>query len=195
MRSRQTAGFTLLEIMLVMVLLGLVAGFVVPTLSPKSDDDAKFEAERFYQLIQLWTEEALLSGQTFGVRVDDKNHYQLLKLGDEDWETVTLDRRTTEVTMPEGVELALDVSGFESKEDQLFSRESLFKDEKLFTSGIGLNEEEEKIEPPQVVLMGNGEVIAFTLTFSTEEKEDKGWMITANDVATFELKTLNEGKE
>lgn len=193
MKGRHTAGFTLLEIMLVMVLLGLVAGVVVPTLPHQSKDDAKLEAERFYQLIQLWTETAMLSGQTYGLRVDDETQYQLLKLTGNDWEAAELQRTTTKVTLPEGVELDLEVSGFQNEDDQLFSRDSMFSDEPLFESGIGLNEEEEKIDPPQVVLMGNGEVIAFTLSFLIDGERE--WFVRANDVATFELKSDREGDE
>ena len=194
MKGRHTAGFTLLEIMLVMVLLGLVAGVVVPTLPQQSKDDAKLEAERFYQLIQLWTETAMLSGQTYGLRVDDETQYQLLKLTGNDWEAAESQRTTTKVTLPEGVELDLEVSGFQNEDDQLFSRDSMFSDEPLFESGIGLNdEEEEKIDPPQVVLMGNGEVIAFTLSFLIDGERE--WFVRANDVATFELKSDREGDE
>lgn len=193
MKGRHTAGFTLLEIMLVMVLLGLVAGVVVPTLPHQSKDDAKLEAERFYQLIQLWTETAMIYGQTYGLRVDDETKYQLLKLTGNDWEAAESQRTTTKVTLPEGVELDLEVSGFQNEDDQLFSRDSMFSDEPLFESGIGLNEEEEKIDPPQVVLMGNGEVIAFTLSFLIDGERE--WFVRANDVATFELKSDREGDE
>lgn len=190
MKRRHTTGFTLLEIMLVMVLLGVLAGVVVPTLPVKSNDEAKLEAERFFQLIQLWTEKALISGQTYGLRVEDDKRYQLLHLDNNDWVLAPEERTSTDITMPEGVELDLEVSGFIAEEDQLFSRESLFSDEELFESGLSDEDEEEKIDPPQVVLMGNGEVIAFTLRFLADGRPL--WVVKANDVATFELKTADE---
>lgn len=190
MTRRHTTGFTLLEIMLVMVLLGVLAGVVVPTLPQRSNDEAKREAERFYQLIQLWTEKALISGQTYGLRIDDDNRYQLLHLENNDWVVAPEERTPTQITLPEGIEIELEVSGFVAEEDQLFSRESMFSDDDLFESGLSDEDEEKKLDPPQVVLMGNGEVIAFTLDFLAEGRAL--WQVKANDVATFELNAADE---
>ncbi|KXF82534.1 type II secretion system protein GspH [Enterovibrio coralii] len=175
----------MLEILLVLLVLGLSAAFVVPNLPQDKSDEVKEEASRFYQLVQLWTEQALISGQTFGLRVDD-DKYQLFKLTPEDWVPVEKTRTKTDVSMPEGIGLDLEVTGFVDEEDRLFDRESLF-DEDLFV------EEEDKPKPPQVVLMGNGEIIPFSLTFLDGKK--RLWQVTGNDVATFEMKNLNEDKE
>lgn len=185
MKRGRPVGFTLLEILLVLLLLSISAMIVVPNLPSDQRDDAKQEAERFYQLVQLWSEQALLSGQTLGLRVSD-DKYDLLRLGAKEWEPAEKMRTSTEVTLPEGITLDLEVSGFVAEEDRLFDRDSLF-DEEMFA------EEEDKPKPPQVVLMGNGEIIPFSLTFLVE---DKGlWQVKGNDVATFELVALNEGRE
>ncbi|KKD59905.1 general secretion pathway protein GspH [Grimontia sp. AD028] len=185
MRRGRPSGFTLLEILLVMVLLAISAVIVVPNLPQNKSDEAKEEAQRFFQLIQLWTEQSLLTGQTFGLNVE-KDGYQLLRLTREDWEPVEQERNITSVTLPEGLVLDLEVSGFVSEEDRLFDRESLF-DEEMFA------DEENKPPQPQVVLMGNGEIIPFTLTIVADKK--RLWQVKGNDVATFEVKNLNEDKE
>ncbi|MDF2184877.1 type II secretion system minor pseudopilin GspH [Grimontia hollisae] len=185
MERGRPSGFTLLEILLVLLLLSISAVIVVPNLPQNSSDDAKEEAQRFYQLIQLWTEQSLLTGQTFGLNVD-KDGYQLLRLTHDDWVPVEKGRSVTSVTLPPALELDLEVSGFVAEEDRLFDRESLFDDE-LFA------EEENQPPQPQVVLMGNGEIIPFTLTFIADNK--RLWQVTGNDVATFEVKNLNEDKE
>ncbi|CZF81927.1 Type II secretion system protein H precursor [Grimontia marina] len=167
-----------------MVLLAISAVIVVPNLPQNKNDDAKEEAQRFFQLIQLWTEQSLLTGQTLGLNVD-KDGYQLLRLTREDWVPMEQDRKVTSVTLPEGLELDLEVSGFVAEEDRLFDRESLFDDE-MFA------DEESKPPQPQVVLMGNGEIIPFTLTIVADDK--RLWQIKGNDVATFEVKNVNEGK-
>lgn len=183
MKGRRSLGFTLLEILLVMVLLSVMAMVVVPTLPQKENDEAKTEAYRFFQLIQLWTEHSLLTGQTLGLRVE-KDSYQLLHLYKNEWEKVEKNKTATSVKIPEGVEIELEVTGFVEEDDQLFSRDSFF-DEEMFA------EEDEKPKPPQVVLMGNGEIIPFTLTFLVENK--RLWLVKGNDVATFELESLDEG--
>lgn len=185
MKRGRPSGFTLLEILLVLLLLSISAVIVVPNLPNDQSDEVQGEAERFYQLVQLWTEQSLLSGQTLGLRVSDDS-YQLMRLTSKDWEPVEKTRTATSVTVPEGIELDLEVSGFVAEEDRLFDRDSLF-DEEMFA------EEEDKPKPPQVVLMGNGEIIPFSLTFLVDKK--RLWQVKGNDVATFELIALNEGRE
>lgn len=65
-------GFTLLEILLVLVLLSMSAVAVIATLPSKQNDDAKEVAESLYQRLQLLNEEAILSGLDYGLRVDEK---------------------------------------------------------------------------------------------------------------------------
>lgn len=186
MRFRHSLGFTLLEILLVMVLLSVMAMAVVPNLPQKENDEAKNEAYRFFQLIQLWTEKSLLTGQTLGLRVE-KDSYQLLHLSRNEWVKVEQDKNATSVTIPESLEMVLEVTGFMEEEDQLFNRDSFF-DEEMFA-----DDEDKKQKPPQVVLMGNGEIIPFTLTFLVDNKSL--WLVKGNDVATFELKSLDKGEK
>lgn len=187
-KRRHNRGFTLLEILLVMVLLSLTAVVVVPTFPNKNNDDAKFEAERFYQLIQLWIEKSLVMSKTMGVRVE-KDGYSLLELTGNDWAEVTKKGRTvTSVEMPDDVTMKLDVVGIEDTEDQLFSRESLF-DEMVF------NEEDKKKQanPPQLVLFGNGEIFPFTMTFLANGNEL--WKVTGTDVGDIKLASFDEDRE
>ena len=63
MKTKQTQpGFTLIEILLVLVLLSVTAVAVISTIPTNSKDVAKKYAQSFYQRIQLLNEEAILSG-------------------------------------------------------------------------------------------------------------------------------------
>ncbi|WP_223825574.1 type II secretion system protein GspH [Candidatus Enterovibrio altilux] len=157
----------------------------MPNLLQNRNDEAKEEALRFYQLVKLWTEQALLTGQTFGLHFDN-DHYALHELTLDNWVLVSNRRYAYAVTMPKGVELHWEVTGFVTEGNRLFNRENLFN-LKLFT-----NEKKDKLKPksPQVILMGNGEIIPFTLTFLTNKK--RLWQVTGNDIAIFELTALNE---
>ena len=57
------SGFTLIEILLVLVLLSVTAVAVIATIPTNSKDVAKKYAQSFYQRIQLLNEEAILSGE------------------------------------------------------------------------------------------------------------------------------------
>lgn len=65
-----TRGFTLLEILLVLVLVSVSAVAVIATFPVSVKDEAKISAQSFYQRLLLLNEEAILSGQDFGVRID-----------------------------------------------------------------------------------------------------------------------------
>ncbi|MGL5291738.1 MAG: type II secretion system minor pseudopilin GspH [Vibrionaceae bacterium] len=188
MKRKLQSGFTLLEILLVIVLLSMTAVMVVPTLPQASNDEAKQEAERFYQLIQLWNEQALLLSKTMGVQVD-KNRYRLLELVGNNWQEVEKKRGTaTKVEIPSSVGLDLEMTAMPI-EDQLFSKESIF--DEMFVEKK--TEEEEKIiPPPQIVLMGSGEILPFSLTFLAEGKAL--WEVTGNDIGSFELKSTDEDR-
>ena len=186
LQRRHNQGFTLLEILLVIVLLSLTAIVVVPTFPSASHDNAKLEAERFYQLIQLWNERSLISNQVLGVRVEQDN-YQLLRLDDNAWTRVAKTNRiATKVTMPKDIKLSVDVTGMVDTEDQLFSRESLFDE-------MDFNQQQQQINPPQLVMMGNGEQIAFSVIFS--DNNERLWQVSGSDIGAFELTNFNEGKE
>ncbi len=83
-QGRQQTGFTLLEVMLVALLLGMVATTVVLTI-PSTDPRQKLtrEADRMIGLMQLAQDEAILSGRELGMEITETG-YQLLYLDIED---------------------------------------------------------------------------------------------------------------
>lgn len=83
-----TRGFTLLEILLVLVLVSASAVAVIATFPVSVKDEAKISAQSFYQRLLLLNEEAILSGQDFGVRIDvDTRRLTFLQLtADKGWQ-------------------------------------------------------------------------------------------------------------
>ncbi|MFD2179140.1 type II secretion system minor pseudopilin GspH [Veronia pacifica] len=188
MYYRRQTGFTLLEIMLVLVVLALSAAVILPNIPTNKNDAVKEESQRFFRLVQLWSEQAMLSTDTFGVRVDNNNRYHLMQLTSDDWVKVTKGRYSKDIELPEGVTIELEVGGFTDQEDRLFDRDSLF-DDTLFAD----EEEKEKVEPPQIILMGNGEIIPFKLTFYTDDTPL--WLVEGNELASFKLEQLDKDTE
>jgi len=68
-RARRQAGFTLLEIMVVVVLIALSASLVVINLERDTDQVAELEARRFARLIEQARDESILSGRPLAVDV------------------------------------------------------------------------------------------------------------------------------
>lgn len=78
-RSR---GFTLIELVVVMLLLAIMAGIVVINLNPDDAADVQQEARRLALLLQTAQQEAILQGQVFAVSFERRG-YRFLRLNQE----------------------------------------------------------------------------------------------------------------
>lgn len=85
MKQRRSRGFTLLELLLVMLLLGIVTGMVGFTFARDPQRMASQEANLFLQAVQYARQQAVLEGLALGIRLDAQG-YQLLKASEESWE-------------------------------------------------------------------------------------------------------------
>ncbi|MGF1762485.1 type II secretion system minor pseudopilin GspH [Aliivibrio kagoshimensis] len=158
-------GFTLIEIMLVLVLLSVSSLVVVMSLPENSNKQLEQQASRFYQLVQLLSEDALLNGTDFGVRVNESQaEYRFLTLGEQGWKEIEESRYFTHVKLEDDLQIAVELGGSAwLDKDRLFDTGSLFNDE-MFDD---LNEEN-RVKPPQIVVLSSGEITPFTVTFSTK---------------------------
>ncbi|EJX1243832.1 GspH/FimT family protein [Vibrio alginolyticus] len=177
---RKHNGFTLIEILLVLVLLSLTAVAVISTLPTSQKDLSKQYAQSFFQRLQLLNEEAVLSGKDFGVRVDDaKSTYVLLSLTSEGWQPLKLKQIPSKTKLEEDITLQLELGGGAwDNDERLFKPGSLF-DEDMFAE----EEDEKKIEPPQVFIFSSAEVTPFTLSFFPQNGDafNDGWRVIGKE--------------
>ncbi|HHX8587422.1 GspH/FimT family pseudopilin [Vibrio alginolyticus] len=177
---RKHNGFTLVEILLVLVLLSLTAVAVISTLPTSQKDLSKQYAQSFFQRLQLLNEEAVLSGKDFGVRVDDtKSTYALLSLTSEGWQPLKLKQIPSKTKLEEDITLQLELGGGAwDNDERLFKPGSLF-DEDMFAE----EEDEKKIQPPQVFIFSSAEVTPFTLSFFPQNGDafNDGWRVIGKE--------------
>ncbi|ELR63279.1 General secretion pathway protein H [Photobacterium marinum] len=179
--KKRAAGFTLIEILLVLVLLATSAVAVIVMLPESKDDKAKEEAARFHHLVQLLGEDALLNGIDYGVRVE-RHRYQFLQLTGKDWQPIKESRFFTEVDMDEEISLRVEIGGYSWQDkDRLFKPGSLFNED-LFAEQT----DKKKIKPPQVVVMASGEYTPFTLEFEIDG-ENEFWRVQADEIGQLYL--------
>ena len=79
MRSR---GFTLIEIMLVVVIIGCAAGIVVlslPGMGSQGDGDIKSLSDRLGATLTQASEQSMLEGRTIGVWVDPQGYQFMVR--------------------------------------------------------------------------------------------------------------------
>ncbi|MGX1172630.1 type II secretion system minor pseudopilin GspH [Pseudomonas sp. R151218B TE3479] len=102
---RRCRGFTLLELMVVIVLIGVLAGMVRFATGPGPAREARQQARDFVALVQQLRERAVLDGQEYGVHVRPGG-YQALRLEVHGWTAVSVPHR-----LPEGLTLGLELDG------------------------------------------------------------------------------------
>lgn len=185
--NKRAAGFTLIEILLVLVLLATSAVAVIISLPESKEDKVKEEAARFYHLVQLLGEDALLNGVDYGIRIE-RHRYQFLELTRKDWQPVAQSRFFTEIDVGDDINLSVEMGGYSWQDkDRLFKPGSLFNED-LFARQT----DKDKIKPPQIVVMASGEYTPFTLVFEVDGV-NQFWRIQADELG--QLFLLRPGDE
>ena len=99
-------GFTLLEIMLVIFLIGLASAGVVQTFATDSESPAKKAAQDFLTRFAQFKDRAVIEGQTLGVLIDPPG-YQFMQRRQGQWLPVSATRLSAQVTVPKQVQMLL----------------------------------------------------------------------------------------
>ncbi|MBO6226602.1 MAG: type II secretion system minor pseudopilin GspH [Shewanella sp.] len=161
------AGFTLMEVMLVILLMGLTAAAVTMSIGNSGPQQALDRtARQFIAATEMVLDETVLSGQFIGI-VIEKTSYQFVFYKDGKWEPLDKDRLLSEKQMDPGVVMNLVLDGLPLVQDDE-EDDSWFEEPLIEPSA----DDKKKHPEPQVMLFPSGEMSAFELTFIT--KTDKG---------------------
>jgi len=139
------SGFTLLEVLVVVVIIGIISSMAVVSIRVLGGDhEMDQEAARLAAVLGQAREEAMLQGRDVGLRVDARG-YDFLRYDtrSERWLAVSGDPLLRERTMPDGVNLDL----------LLESRPVLLKARSAGTEAQALL--------PQVVVQASGDLVPF----------------------------------
>ncbi|MGB5062710.1 MAG: type II secretion system minor pseudopilin GspH [Candidatus Competibacter sp.] len=138
--SAPPRGFTLLEVMVVMLLIGIMTSFALLSVGGGPQERLAEEGQRLAALMELHQQEAILRGELRGIRFT-RTGYAILSLNEQgEWQppaaTTTLVRRA----LPEDIALGLWVDG---------------RPAELAAAG----------RLPQVLLLASGEATEFVAVF------------------------------
>jgi len=140
------AGFTLLELLAVIVIIGIIVSLASFSIGQNASRIVQDEAERLHGLIRLAGEEAVMQGRELAIEFD-YDHYRFLELGKKDWQPVMEDSMLRERPLPDAVELELLLEGIETS----------FED---------------KENLPRIFIFSSGELTPFNMTLKMDEGEE-----------------------
>mgnify|MGYP000648672254 CR=1 FL=1 len=162
--NRFNHGFTLIEVMLVILLIGVFMSIVsFNPFSNRPEDQLEAASARFTGIFNIAAEYGLLNNLELGLVIED-NSYEFVVYEDEQWTEITEQEALVLHSMPEGIEISLELDDLPVDDQNMLSNASLFQDEDDFRSED--DEDEEKKIVPQVLLLSGGDFTSFRVIFS-----------------------------
>ncbi|MDN3652999.1 type II secretion system minor pseudopilin GspH [Thalassotalea ponticola] len=154
-------GFTLLEIMLVLIVLGMMYSVVIPNIrGTDASDEIEQHSQYFARTFSLASEYALLNNLELGLYVKD-NSYQFLVFNGQRWQQVPDQELFVNQSFNEPYALELTLDELDLDADAMTIDREMFSE---FETEQSFDQGEEPIYP-QVYLFSSGEITPFQLRF------------------------------
>ena len=180
------AGFTFIEIFIVMAIIGVLAGVVIlHSIGADRARDVETEARRLTELIELARAEAVSRNESWGVFVEGTRYGFLVH--DElagAWRAASKRTFRTRNT-PEGVVLSLQLSDWDASPGQVAGAQD----------GQAAEEEEGDANPhiPQVLILASGEQTPFLI--SIRAGGHTPWSVTSDGISRTRASRADQSEE
>lgn len=105
--GRVDRGFTLIEMLVVLVIIGVIVGFASIAFRDNREGELQREAQRLTAVLGLAAEEAIVKSRELAVRFDADGYRFLVLNEDQKWVPLENDREFAEHTLPAPLDLML----------------------------------------------------------------------------------------
>jgi len=171
----RSAGFTLLELLVVITIIGILATFATLSIGNRAlDDRLEVESQRLEQVLKLAAEEAETKGLEIGFRYTQQQ-YEFLSIGkDGNWAPYSASGPLRPRAIPEPFYLELRV-----------------EDRPTPPASVATTGKSTKIEP-QILLLSSGEATAFSMDIKAQDYAPF-YRIAVDALGKFERARHDEG--
>ena len=171
--TSNTKGFTLLEVLLVIAIIGLIVSVVQFNFSTKRPADTlKKVSQQFATLFESAANYGLLNNIELGLYIH-KNRYQFLGYDGEKWMEIPEQDWLATQTLPAGVTFTLQLDDLPIEEPLLFDTSVFTAEDEEYLSFDAIekakNDDKEKLLLPQVYILSGGDITPFSLIFQFDE--------------------------
>lgn len=160
---RYSAGFTLIELMVVVLIIGITLTYTVVSIGRNVDQDVQTEAQRLGALVTLAAQESVLHSTEHALEFGHDS-YKFLILNESQWTQPEDDAMLRERKLPEGIMLEVYLEGHEFK----FEKEAA---EAKSDSDSDSENNQGQAMGPRVYLLSSGEMTPFEAEFRHEDGE------------------------
>lgn len=178
-------GFSLIEVLMVLVIIGFSINLVVYSLGDKQFEQFESETLKVHTMINLASEFAVLNQVELGFHLD-KDTFEILAFDGQKWMPMKDEDIFKAHQFSEFVEVEL------VRDDLPWSRQNLLE-QIDWRSLLNGDEEDllelEKMKIPQVLMLSSGEVSPFELRFRLAEEDDLEYYIQGEFIAPVKLLT------
>lgn len=165
MAKQNEHGFTLIEVMIVVVIIAILMGAVSMSIPRDINDQLKEHASRFQALVSMSQDEAILQSRELALGFSDSG-YTFYKLENSSWV---------------------------ANDDKLFKPRQLPSNllSQLYLEGISVSLEEQSEVRPQVFILSSGEMTPFIYELQYPG-QDKRIKINVNAIGGIEQEFIDE---
>lgn len=182
--AHRSRGFTLVEVLLVMAIIGMIAGAVALTLPSSSPSERSPQdlAVTLKEQLQYAREHAMVRQQPLGLYVDNDG-YQFLRWYDGQWQALNA-RGLKPVRWSDSLRWELQPLQGQLMAQGESARSLLFQpdEEADAARGDGTDGEDEQPPQPQVLILPSGEMTGFSLSLDNRNlaRQQQRWLIAEN---------------